>query len=79
MNISLSFFEIKSLESTILYNDSQHNILALQGKANKQTLEYKNNHKHNLSSNRQGGILRDIHELNSNLFTMIPSPLFSKN
>ncbi len=36
MNISLTFFKVKYFESTILYNDFQHNILALQGKANKQ-------------------------------------------
>ncbi len=34
--ISLSFFEVRSLGSTILYNDFQHNILALQGRANTQ-------------------------------------------
>jgi hypothetical protein len=36
--ISPNFEKAKSLEDTILYNDSQHNIPALQSGANKTTL-----------------------------------------
>jgi len=42
MNNLTVFLEAKSLEDTILYNDSQHNIPALQGKANRSSVQKPN-------------------------------------